>query len=598
MYQKFELTVDPSNGPKRLALLRTALSEVGLDAFLIPRTDRYRGETVAAADERLAWLTGFTGSAGMAAATATAAAIFVDSRYTLQVTNQVKTDAFTPLRIPEDKVEDWLVANLKEGAKVGFDPWLHTPSEHARYLTALAAKSIQLVPTPNLVDKIWQDQPPLPQDPASAHPVNFAGEHHGDKCLRLAKDLANNDIAAAVLTVPESIAWLLNIRGSDVPNTPVVHASAILPASGKVRLFIDPNKVTPALISHFGDFVEVFDATSFEGALEALEGRVQADKASLPVAAKDALSNAQIVWKRDPCVLPRAIKNETELEGARRAGTRDATAVISFLAWLDQKNRGLKLTEITAAQKLEEFRRKTNALRDISFDTISGSGAHGAIVHYRVTTDTDTTLKDRDLYLVDSGGQYADGTTDITRTVAIGKPAASAVHAFTLVLKGMIGISNLRWPVGLSGKDIDAVARLALWQAGLDYGHGTGHGIGSYLGVHEGPQSLSRRSTEVLLPNMILSNEPGYYREGKFGIRIENLLVVRPAEVPKGGELPMHSFETLTYVPIDRRLIDASLLTEVELTWLNDYHAEVYARHADALDEDDQKWLAQATAPL
>lgn len=598
MFQNFEVTADPEASRARLPLLRAAMAEAGVAAFLVPRTDRYRGETVAPCDERLAWITGFTGSAGIAVIGLERAAVFVDSRYRLQVRHQVDTDAITPMPVPESKVEDWLIEATDAGARIGYDPWLHTVAGVKRLGDALAKSGRSLHAVDNLVDAVWDDRPAPPLEPARPHALEFAGVEHADKRAEIAKALREVGVDAFVLTVPESVAWVLNIRGSDVPNTPVVHASCILRADGSATLFIDPAKRTPALEAHLGSDVEIADDAGFLKALAGLRGAVGLDKASVPVAVRDAISDAKITWMRDPCVLPRACKNPVELAGARRAGDRDAVAVISFLAWLDRTAPGGSVTEIDAARKLESLRAANNALRDISFETISGAGANGAIVHYRVTTDTNALLKPGSLYLVDSGGQYADGTTDITRTIAIGTPPEDAARCFTLVLKGMIGISRLRWPAGLAGRDIDAVARLALWQAGLDYGHGTGHGIGSYLGVHEGPQALSRRSQEPLLPTMILSNEPGYYREDAFGIRIENLITVQEPAPVEGGDIDMLSFETLTYVPIDRRLIDPSLLTHDDRDWLNRYHQEVNARYGASLAAEDAQWLADATAPL
>lgn len=598
MFQTFEVTAEPGQAGDRVAALRAAMEEAGIAAFLIPRTDRYRGETVAPCDERLSWISGFTGSAGIGIVAAERAALFVDGRYRLQVRSQTDAAIFDYRALPADALEDWLGEVLQSGEVVGFDPWLHTPEATDKLRDALASKGIGLRPVENLVDAVWQDRPAPPRAPATAHPVEFAGEAHGDKIARLASDLRDAGQSAAVLTVPESLAWLLNIRGADIANTPVVQAAGILHGDGRVQLFIAPDKVSPALRAHLGDAVDIQGEEDFLPALDELPGSVRLDKASVPVAVADALGSERIVWDRDPCTLPRAVKNPVELAGARRAQARDAVAMIRFLAWLDMEAPKGRLTEISAASALEGFRRATNALRDISFDTISGAGSNGAIVHYRVTEDTDARLRRGGLYLVDSGGQYSDGTTDITRTIAIGPPPSGAVDAFTAVLKGMIGMSRLRWPEGLAGRDIDAVARLALWQAGLDYDHGTGHGVGAYLGVHEGPQSLSRRSAEPLLPGMILSNEPGYYREGAFGIRIENLLVVNEPEVPDGGERAMLSYETLTYVPIDRRLIDPEALTGAERAWLDAYHAEVMARSMDALDAGEQEWLRQACAPL
>lgn len=600
MFQEFDVITNPENGPVRLAALRAAMAEASVDGFLIPRSDAHRGENVADRDERLAWLTGFTGSAGFCAATAAAAALFVDSRYTLQAAAQVATDSFEIKSIPEDKLSDWVIATLKDGQTLAYDPWLHTSGEIEKLKEALDETGIDLISHSNLVDRIWSDQPAPPQGEITPHPIEFSGKSHDDKRKEIAATLAEEKLDAFVLTLPDSIAWLLNIRGSDIERTPVPLAFAILSKDGTLELFTDPAKLTPALDAHLGPDITVSPPEAFAPRLDALTGRIGVDKNSAPIAVANHISTetAEIIWQRDPCILPKACKNEVELSGARTAQLRDAVAMAEFLAWLDEAAPKGGLTEIDVAKKLEGFRIGTNLLRDISFETISGAGPNGAIVHYRVNEDTNRAVTPGDLLLVDSGGQYLDGTTDITRTIATGTPPEGAVRAFTAVLRGMIGISRTRFPDGLAGRDIDAFARAALWQAGLDYDHGTGHGVGSYLGVHEGPAGISRRSHEPLKPGMILSNEPGYYQEGAFGIRIENLVVVTPPALPDGGVREMLGFETLTYVPIDRRMIDADALTPAERDWLNAYHAETRARLEPLVNQSTKLWLAAATAPL
>jgi Xaa-Pro aminopeptidase len=594
MFQSFDAPTSPEQGPPRLAALRTTMREAGIDAFLVPRADRFQGEYVAPCDDRLAWLTGFTGSAGFAAITQDIAGVFVDGRYRLQVRAQV-AEVFTPVNWPETKPGPWLKEHLEGGATVGFDPWLHTRDEIDAIRKALG-DAITLAPSPNLVDAIWADRPAPPGAPARAHDIEFAGETSGEKRARIADILKTDGHRAAVITLPDSICWLLNIRGSDIPRNPVVHAFAILHDDARVSLFSDPAKFDalgpdPA--------IDLLPWDAFEGALSALDGPVRVDKGSAPVAVSDLLEKAgiEVAWGEDPCLLPKACKNDAELQGMREAHLTDAVAMIEFLAWLDREAPRGGLTEISAAMKLEELRRTSNALQDISFDTISGAGPNGAIIHYRVTEDTNRAIKPGELYLVDSGGQYLNGTTDITRTVAIGVPGEEERACYTRVLQGMIAISLARFPKGLAGRDLDALARAALWRAGQDYDHGTGHGVGAYLSVHEGPQRLSRISEVPLKPGMILSNEPGYYREGAFGIRIENLIVVREAE-KIGDNRDHYDFETLTYVPLDRHLIDVEMLAPWEVAWVDRYHADVQKKLSGRISEDASTWLEAATAPL
>lgn len=595
MFQSFDATTSPEQGPPRLQALRTELLAEGLDGFLVPRADAHQGEYVADRDQRLAWLTGFTGSAGFAVVLAETAAIFVDGRYTLQVRDQV-AEAFTPVAWPSTKLGPWLVDHAPADARIGFDPWLHTRAELAEL--ERSAPGVALVPTENLVDRIWHNQPAPPAGKAKAHAIEYAGETSGAKRTRIAEVLRAEGQRAAVLTLPDSLCWLLNIRGSDIERSPLVLAFAILHDTGRVSLFADPAK--------FADLgpdphIDIAPASDFAGALATLDGPVRVDRATAPAAVSAALRKAgvELHWAPDPCVLPKAKKNAAEIAGARAAHLRDGAAMVEFLAWLDQEAPKDRLTEIDVATALEGFRTATGALRDISFDTIAGSGPNGAIVHYRVTNETNRALGEGELMLVDSGGQYVDGTTDITRTIAIGTPGVDEVAAFTRVLRGMIALSRLRWPRGLAGRDIEAVARAPLWTAGQDYDHGTGHGVGSFLGVHEGPHRLSRTGTVPLEPGMILSNEPGYYRTGAFGIRIENLVLVQDAPPLDGADArDMLAFETLTLAPIDRRLIDTQQLTRDELAWLDAYHARVRAALSDEVSPEAAEWLDDATQPL
>jgi len=598
--QDFHRRTTPETGAARVAALRAAMAEAGVDAFLVPRADAHQGENVAPRDERLAWLTGFTGSAGMAAVTGDRAAVFVDGRYRLQVRAETDGAVFERMRLPEDKLSDWLAAALPEGARIGFDPWLHGAGEIEALREALEPRKASLLRVPNLVDRVWQDQPPPPAAPLTIQPDALAGRSSAEKRAELARELASKDLAAAILTLPDSIAWLLNIRGGDIARTPTALAFAVLHADAAVDLVIDPAKVGPDVARRLGPSVRVLPEAGFADLLRGLSGRIAVDKASAPVWVSDRIAEgrAETVWTPDPAILPKAQKTAAEIAGARAAHLRDGAAMAAFLAWLDATAPGGGLTEIDVARRLEAARQATGALVDISFDSIVGAGPNGAIVHYRVSEATNRRVMPGDLLLVDSGGQYRDGTTDVTRTLAIGPPPPEAIRPFTLVLKGLIAMSRLRWPPGLAGRDIDAIARAALWSAGLDYDHGTGHGVGSFLGVHEGPASLSRRSTEPIRPGMILSIEPGCYREGAFGIRIENLVAALPPETPEGGDRPMHAWETLTLAPIDRRLIDLALLDPGERAWLDAYHARVAAEIGPLVDPALRPWLETACAPL
>ena len=600
MFQTFADSASPQQGPPRLQALRKVIAAQGLQGFLVPRADAHQGEYVAPSDNRLEWLTGFTGSAGFACVLPDIAGVFIDGRYRVQVRDQV-ADVFTPVHWPEVQLADWLGDHLAAGTKVGFDPWLHTAKEIDGLRKDLAPKGIQIVATANLVDDIWDDRPAPPMAAFTAYPDDLAGKSHADKRAGIATELTKAGVASAVLTLPDSIAWLLNIRGTDVERNPVPQAFAVIHASGRVELFARKGKAD-GIALHLGADVATHDESTFLSALATLKGPVQIDPKSAPQIVADTLEQAgiKVTHGDDPCLLPKAIKTDAEIAGARAAHLRDGAAMVNFLAWLDCEAPKGRLTEIDVVTALEGFRRATNALLDISFETISGAGEHGAVVHYRVTESTNRPVREGELLLVDSGGQYIDGTTDITRTMAIGAPTHEQRACFTRVLQGMIAISRARFPKGVTGAHLDALARYPLWLAGMDYDHGTGHGVGAYLSVHEGPQGISRRATPIPLERgMILSNEPGYYREGAFGIRIENLITVVDAPALKGADdRAMLAFDTLTHVPIDRQLIDAQMLTADERAWLNDYHAATLALIGPRVDGDALAWLDKACAPL
>jgi Xaa-Pro aminopeptidase len=599
MYQTFDITSRPEAGPLRLAALRKEMAAEGIDAFLVPRADAHQGEYVAPCDERLSWLTGFTGSAGFCAVLKDEAGVFVDGRYRVQVRAQVAAD-FTPVNWPETKLSDWLAERLRPGATVAFDPWLHTVEEIGKLRDALTPKDIRVASGPNLVDRIWDDRPAPPDAPFTPYPDEMAGETSATKRARLGKSLTEAGQMAAVLTLPDSVAWLLNIRGADTAHNPVPHAFALLMADGTTRLFCRRGKAN-TIADTLGADVSVEETDDFLSALAQLDGPVLIDPKSCPQTVLDALEAADVTVARgsDPCLLPKACKTAAEIANTREAHLRDGAAMVQFLSWLDREAPQGSLTEIDAVKALEGFRRATNTLLDISFDTICGAGEHGAIIHYRVTEATNRVIAPGELLLVDSGGQYLDGTTDITRTMAIGAVPEGAREAYTRVLQGLVAISRARFPKGVAGCHLDSLARVPLWTAGLDYDHGTGHGVGVYLSVHEGPQRLSRLSDTPLEPGMILSNEPGYYREGHWGIRIENLIVVQEAQpLPGQDDRPWRDFETITYVPFDRRLIDPALLTADETDWINAYHADTLKKIGNRVDAEAKAWLTAACAPL
>ncbi len=601
MFQEFEVLTDPRNGPIRLAALRKELSERGLTGFLVPHADEHQGEYLPARAERLAWLTGFTASAGAAIVLEDVAAVFYDGRYTLQVRQQVDQDAYTPVFVTDTAPHEWLAANAKEGGRIGFDPWLHTAAEVARYRKALADKRLaELVPVDtNPIDAVWADQPGAPLGEIVPHPAELAGLSSEQKRLQISEVLEGKGEDAVVLTLPDSIAWLLNIRGADLPHTPFPLSFAILTKEGRLDFFVDERKLTPAARTHLGNAINVRKPEEFVPALGDLKGHtVHLDDKTAAERIRMELerAGAEIVKGPDPCLLPKACKNPAELNGMRSAHVRDGSVMAKFLRFMAEEAPKGGLDEIAAAKKLEALRTGTGALKDLSFDTISGAGPNGALPHYRVNTDTNRPIKPGELYLVDSGAQYADGTTDITRTIAVGEPTAEMRDRFTRVLKGHIALARARFPAGTRGCHLDVLARQPLWDAGLDFDHGTGHGVGAHLSVHEGPHNISKGLVDVpLKEGMICSNEPGFYKEGEYGIRIENLVIVTPATAVEGGDRPMHGFETITLAPIDLNLVDISLLTDAEVDWLNAYHKRVFDTLAPDADEDTKAWLKEVT---
>ncbi|SLN35288.1 Aminopeptidase [Roseovarius albus] len=600
MFQTFDDTASPEQGPPRLAELRTEMAKDGLSGFMIPRADAHQGEYVAACDERLAYLTGFTGSAGFCIALADIAGVFIDGRYTVQVKMQVDTDHFTPVDWPATLPAGWLRAQLPDGGTVGYDPLHYTPSQIKTIEKGLEGSAISLKAHENLIDRIWADQPAPPQGSVSVYPDELAGDPHTDKRARLADDLKTAGHESAVLSLPDSIAWLLNIRGRDIPRNPVAHAFAILHDTGHLTLFIDDEKLDDAVKAHLGANITIRPPHAFGPALRSLTGPVRVDDTSAPLWVVQQLeaSDVPYVFAQDPCVLPKARKTSAEIQATRTAHLRDAVAMCQFLHWYDQQAPGT-ITEIDVVTKVESYRSASGKLLDISFDTIAGTGPHGAMSHYRVSHSSNRTLQDGELLVLDGGGQYLDGTTDITRTLPVGDIGDDEKQAYTRVLQGMIAISRLRWPAGLAGRDLDAIARYPLWLADQDYNHGTGHGVGVHLCVHEGPQRLSKISHVPFEPGMIVSNEPGYYREGAFGIRIENLVVVTPADtLPGGDQSNKLCFETLNFVPINTRLINVYMLSQPERDWLNTYHQTCRDKITPLLDKETARWLEQATQPV
>ncbi len=604
VFQNFDDPPAAAVSAPHVAALREELQRRGLDGFIVPHADRFQNEYLPPSEARLEWLTGFSGSAGVAVIMADRAALFVDGRYTLAAKEQVDPALFTIEHLIERPPAAWIEVNLTAGQRLGYDPWLHSAEAAERYVKACAAAGVTLVATePNPIDEIWRDRPAPPRGPVVPHDLRFAGEPAGAKLGRVRAEIAKLKADALVISDPHAVAWTFNIRGADIAHTPLPLAWAIVPATGLASLYIDAGKMTDAASAALGGLADIKPSDAFAADLAALGERhltVRLDQATASQAIALAITEhgGKAPPGSDPVSVMKAVKNETEIAGSRAAHRRDGAALVNFLAWFDSEAPSGRLTEIDAVEALETFRRETGELKDVSFPTISGAGPNGAIVHYRVTRKTNRKILPGAPFLIDSGAQYLDATTDVTRTVAVGEPTNEMRDRFTRVLKGHIAIAKAVFPDGVTGAQLDSFARAALWQAGLDYDHGTGHGVGSYLSVHEGPARISKLGSAALMRGMILSNEPGYYKNGAYGIRIENLVLVTAAEDVPGAEKPLNRFETLTLAPIDRRLVQSVLLSEDEIAWLESYHAYVRGELLPLVAEKARGWLIGATAPL
>ena len=588
----------------RITALRAELAARQLDGFVVPRSDEHQGEYVSERAERLIWLTGFTGSAGIAAVAAETAAVFVDGRYTLQAETEVDGTLFERRHLTDQPLTNWIVDNLKAGQRLGYDPWLLTPTQVERYKKVCDKSGIELVAVDvNPIDTVWTDQPAPPLAPVMALEDRFNGEVSATKRQRIGNQVKKGGADALVLTAPDSIAWLFNIRGADVPFTPFALSFAILHVDGAADWFIDARKLTPETAATLDDDIRVHSPGDLAIVLDQLgadKKTVRADPATAATWIHDRLQHAGAIIdpRDDPCQMAKACKNTVQIDGMRAAHLRDGVAMVNFLAWLAEHGPSGDVTEMAAGDTLESYRRTDEMFHGLSFPTISGAGPNGAIVHYRVTPESDRRLDTGTLYLVDSGAQYPDGTTDVTRTIAIGTPSADMRHHFTLVLKGHIALARAVFPPSTTGSQLDILARHALWRDGLDYDHGTGHGVGSFLSVHEGPQRISKMPSHVALkPGMVISNEPGFYLTDAYGIRIESLVLVGPA-ASTAGEAGYLAFETLTLAPIDRALIDTEMLDHEEIAWLDAYHRRVHDKLSGLVDDQVVTWLSEATAPL
>lgn len=602
VFQSFDERSNPADVAPRVAALRAELKRRAVDGFVIPRSDQHQGEYVPACDERLAFVTGFTGSAGGAVVLADAAALVVDGRYTLQAAAQTDPRVVTPVQMAETTLEAWVEAHLKPWMKLGIDPWVHTPDQVKRLSESAGKAGAEVVKLQsNPVDAIWTGRPQPPRAPVVVYPDRLAGESAVAKITRLREALATARCAALVISDPHNLCWLFNIRGGDVTHTPLVLGYGLVKATGPAQLFIDPAKLTPEVGDALAGLCSVQPIAGFEATLDGLGAarltvRLEAGTCASAIQDRILAAGGKTDLGADPIALMKARKNAAELAGTRAAHRRDGVAVAKFLCWFDKSAPGGAITEIDAAAELERCRRETNALKDISFPSISGAGPNAALPHYRVSTQSNRVIG-KGIYLIDSGGQYEDGTTDITRTLAVGQVTSEIKDRYTRVLKGHIAISRLVFPKGVSGAQIDAMARQYLWAAGFDFDHGTGHGVGAYLSVHEGPQRISKLGHTPLEPGMILSNEPGYYKEGAYGIRIENLIVVEPRAIA-GAEREMYGFETITLAPYERRLIARDLLGDDERVWIDAYHKRVLAELGPGLPAPEKAWLRKACAPL
>src|SRR5215467_6553226 len=603
-FQSFEDRTDRAASGVRLDALRAELRNRGLGGFIVPHSDRYQNEYLPPSEERLAWITGFSGSAGLAVVLADQAVLFVDGRYILQAREQVEEALFRIEPIAETSPDVWIEQNLAAGITLGFDPWLHTLDGVERFARACAAAGGTLVAAePNPIDVIWVDRPAPPLGAVALHDLCYAGERASEKLARIRSEIEKVKADALVVSDPQSVCWTFNVRGCDVAHTPVALASAIVPKAGRPRIYIDGRKLSNDVRHQLEQLADVREPDAFVRDLSSLgdaQQTVRLDQASAADAIQRVVNAAggKATRGADPVAIMKAVKNAVEIAGARAAHLRDGAAVTRFLAWLDREAPRGKLTEIDAVKALEDFRRYTGVLKDISFPTISAAGPNGAIVHYRVTEKSNRPIKVDELFLIDSGAQYEDGTTDITRTIIVGAPRPDMLDRFTRVLRGHIAIARAVFPDGVSGAQLDPFARQALWTAGLDFDHGTGHGVGSYLSVHEGPARIAKLGGTALKRGMILSNEPGYYKSGAYGIRIENLILLTEAEPVADAEKPLNAFETLTLAPIDLRLVSPTMLTVAENAWLNAYHSHVREMISPLVDAETRAWLEHATSPI
>jgi len=601
--QTFNIKGGPEFGRINLPKLRAAMKADGLDGFLIPHEDEYQNEYLPDCNERLMWASGFTGSAGAAIVTLDSAVMFVDGRYTLQVKQQVDDTLFDFVSLENGGMAKWLREHAVSGNTYGYDARLHSPNALKRLKAAVQLRGAQLKSvSDNPIDIAWTDRPAAPLSPITVQPTKYTGLSHADKRAQIGKSIAEQGADAAIITAPASIAWLLNIRGSDVQCTPLPLSTLIIDTQGQVKFYVAPEKLSNEIRTHLGNEVSISAEDALQDGISALNGQtVIADPNTSSAWFFEALkgAGAKVKAAADPVALPKACKSDAEIAGTRAAHIRDGAALVNFLHWLDTEAQSGEYDEIEAAVKLEGFRHATNILEDLSFESISGAGSNGAVVHYRVNEATTQKLARGSLFLIDSGGQYRDGTTDVTRTVPIGEPSQEMRERFTLVLKGHIALAIVRFPAGTTGSNLDALARMPLWAAGLDYDHGTGHGVGVFLGVHEGPQRISKAPNKIALkPGMIVSNEPGYYKTGEYGIRIENLQYVTPAAAIDGGERDMLGFETLTLAPIHRELIVTEMLSPDERSYLNAYHTKVWNTLSPLVEGDVKDWLKAACAAL
>ena len=599
MHQNSVRTSSKITAVGKLKALRQLMHKEKVDAFLVPRADRHQGEFISDNDARLTWLSGFTGSAGLCIITLKNISLFVDGRYWIQAESEKSNKQIKVQRLEKKLIVDWLTSSLNKFSTVAFDPWLHT-SEEIENLELGLKGYLKIKPTVNLIDHLWKNKPKEVVSHAYKLSEKYTGESHQSKLERTAKMIKSSRAAFAIYTLPDSICWLLNIRGNDITNTPIVKAFAIQKDTSEIEIYVDKAKITSELDKKLGPMVQFFPTENLKDRLRQLRGKIWFDSKSCPFAIRNYLISRKTSWydTEDPSTRLKAIKNATEIKGSRLAHLKDGIAMVKFLNWLS-KNKKHGLDELSIIKSLEKFRMLGKKYRGTSFDTICGSGPNGAIIHYKASPKTNRVLGDNDLLLIDSGGQYLQGTTDITRTIQIGKSSNKKKKHFTLVLKGMIAISRMSWPVGLSGRDLDSIARYALWQEGLDYDHGTGHGVGSFLSVHEGPAAISRKNEFELKAGMIISNEPGFYVADSHGIRIENLLLVKKASPNKKADSrPMLRFETLTFCPIDKNLLLLKLLTIDEVKWINNYHRKIQLKFENKLAPEEKSWLFKACSPL